>query len=209
MRVPRIVDHHQRRREVSAATLRVVVREGLNGVTIRSVARESGWSTGVLNHYFENKRALLLAALREAATQAEHNLQKTVRSKKSSIDVIRATLEEMLPLDERRKARCEVFASFHGEAASDPNMAHEMERYYTSWRRVVRDAVVEGQADGSIRSELDPTIVSEMLVAMADGLGLQGIFDPTVQSPRHQRQLVSEWLGYLRATSDAVASSST
>jgi hypothetical protein len=69
--------------------------------------------------------------------------------------------------------------------------------------------VIEGQADGSIRNELDATMVSEMLVAMADGLGLQGIFDPAVQSPRHQRQLVGEWLGYLRATSDAVASSST
>ena len=197
--MPRIVDHHQRRREVSRATLHVVVRDGLNGVTIRAVARESGWSTGVLNHYFENKRALLLAALREAATQADHNLQKTVRSKKSSLDTIRATLEEMLPLDQRRRAMCEVFAYFYGEAASDPHMAEEMQTYYTNWRRVVRDAVIEGQADGTIRKELDATLVSEMLVAMADGLGLQGIFDPAIQSPRRQRQHVVEWLSYLTA----------
>jgi AcrR family transcriptional regulator len=197
--VPRIVDHHQRRREVSAATLRVVVRDGLNGVTIRAVARESGWSTGVLNHYFENKRALLLAALREAATQADHNLQKTLRSNRSSLETIRATLEEMLPLDQRRRAMCEVFAYFYGESASDPHMADEMQTYYTNWRQVVRDAVVEGQADGTIRRELDPTLVSEMLVAMADGLGLQGIFDPAIQSPRRQRQHVVEWLSYLTA----------
>jgi hypothetical protein len=30
-----------------------------------------------------------------------------------------------------------------------------------------------------------------MLVAMADGLGLQGMFDPAIQSPRRQRQHVS------------------
>ena len=197
--MPRIVDHHQRRREVSAATLRVVVRDGLKGVTIRAVARESGWSTGVLNHYFENKRALLLAALREAATQADHNLQKTLRSNRSSLETIRATLEEMLPLDQRRRAMCEVFAYFYGESASDPQMAEEMQTYYTNWRRVVRDAVIEGQADGTIRRELDPTLVSEMLVAMADGLGLQGIFDPAIQSPRRQRQNVVEWLSYLTA----------
>lgn len=40
---------------------------------------------------------------------------------------------------------------------------------------MVRDAVLEGRADGTIREELDATLVSEMLVAMADVLGLQGI----------------------------------
>ena len=128
----------------------------------------------MLNHYFENKRALLLAALREAATQADHNLQKTLRSNRSPLETIRATLEELLPLDQRRRAMCEVFVYFYGEAVSDPHMAEEMHSYHTNWRARCATAVLQGQADGSIRTDLDPALIGEMFVAMADGFGLQG-----------------------------------
>ena len=195
--MPRIVDHHQRRREVSAATLRVVVRDGLSGVTIRAVARESGWSTGVLNHYFENKRALLLAALREAATQSAHNLARIADSRKEPVEMIRAMLEEFLPLDQRRRGLCEVFIYFNGETVSDPTMATEMRSYYANWRRLVCTVVVQGQADGSIRRELDPVLTAEVLVGVTDGIGLQASMDPVLMSHRRQRQHVQEWLSYL------------
>jgi len=195
--VPRIVDHHQRRREVSAATLRVVVRDGLSGVTIRAVARESGWSTGVLNHYFENKQALLFAALREAATQGAHNLARIAASKKEPLEMIRAMLEEFLPLDERRRGMCEVFIYFYGETVADPTMAAEMRSYHTNWRALVCTAVVQGQADGSIRPDLDPVLTAEVLVAVTDGFGLQASMDPVLASHRRQRRHVQEWLRYV------------
>ena len=62
--MPKIVDHELRRQELLAATWRVIARTGIVGVTTREIAREAGFSTGVLAHYFADKEDILAAALR-------------------------------------------------------------------------------------------------------------------------------------------------
>ncbi len=64
--MPKIVDHDERRLALADAVLALIAREGISAVTTRAVAEESGWSTGVLNHYFGSRHELLLAALRRA-----------------------------------------------------------------------------------------------------------------------------------------------
>src|SRR3954451_16915881 len=61
--MPKIVDHHDRRRELAEAAWRVVLSNGIDGATTREIARESGFSAGVLSHYFEGKDDILQAAL--------------------------------------------------------------------------------------------------------------------------------------------------
>ncbi len=56
-------DHDARRRDVSEAVWRVLAEHGFGGLTLRAVAAEMGASTGLLTHYFPNKRALVAHAL--------------------------------------------------------------------------------------------------------------------------------------------------
>ena len=46
--MPKEVDHNERREELLEAVWRVIARDGMEGTTIRGIAKESGWSTGVL-----------------------------------------------------------------------------------------------------------------------------------------------------------------
>ena len=195
--MPRIVDHEERRREVAAAVLRVVARSGLNGVTMREVAAESGWSTGVLSHYFDSKRHLLHEALVEVSRQAGLHLREAIGLQRTPLATLRALLEEMLPLDERRTALCQVFSYFYGEGAAGGATAKELSSYYRVWRRFVCDAIVAGQTDGSIRDDVNPELMAEVLVSMADGLGLQATFDRTALPPERQRQHVEALVHFL------------
>jgi AcrR family transcriptional regulator len=52
-----------REQHVLDAAIRVFRRDGYRGATIRSIAREAGVSDGTIYNVFENKEALLLAAL--------------------------------------------------------------------------------------------------------------------------------------------------
>ena len=45
--MPKIVDHDQRRRELVDASLRIIVRQGLAGATMRDIATEAGFANGV------------------------------------------------------------------------------------------------------------------------------------------------------------------
>lgn len=53
------------------ATLTVLAREGVAGVSMRAVAREADLSVGLANYYFENKTALISAALVRVGEQDE------------------------------------------------------------------------------------------------------------------------------------------
>lgn len=51
------------------ATLAVLAREGIAGVSMRAVAREAGVAVGLANYHFENKTSLICAALRRVGDQ--------------------------------------------------------------------------------------------------------------------------------------------
>ncbi|HEY1970253.1 MAG TPA: TetR family transcriptional regulator, partial [Pseudonocardia sp.] len=48
--------------EIVDATVRVLARDGLSGASLRAIAREIGYTTGVVMHYFRGKEELLVAA---------------------------------------------------------------------------------------------------------------------------------------------------
>jgi AcrR family transcriptional regulator len=59
--MPKIVDYDQRRRDLVQATLRLIVRQGLDGATMRDIATEAGFANGVVKTYFGSKADLLAA----------------------------------------------------------------------------------------------------------------------------------------------------
>jgi len=51
------------------ATLTLLARHGLAGVSMRAVAKEAGVAVGLANYHFDNKHALIGAALRRVGDQ--------------------------------------------------------------------------------------------------------------------------------------------
>lgn len=60
-----------RRALILEAVLRVLGRDGISGVSMRAVSREAGVALGLLHYYFDDKTALIAAALRQIE---EHDL---------------------------------------------------------------------------------------------------------------------------------------
>ncbi len=55
--------------------------DGLDGTTTRLFARESGYSNGVLPHYFESKDDILLEALRISHDGIDNRIREAVDDK--------------------------------------------------------------------------------------------------------------------------------
>ena len=62
--MPKIVDHEQRRDEIALVACRVVAEHGFDQATIVRIAREAGYTTGMVAHYFDTKQEIMIAALR-------------------------------------------------------------------------------------------------------------------------------------------------
>ena len=91
--MPRVVDHDERRREIAAATWRAIDELGVDGTTMRAIAERAGCTIGRLNHYFDSREDMLVAALRYAHMRAGVRMLATIEGRSSS-DALRAVLLE-------------------------------------------------------------------------------------------------------------------
>jgi len=190
--MPKIVDHEERRREVSIAVLDVVAEHGVSGLTLDLVAAQSGWSRGVLSHYFGHKAELLEAGLREGMRMSAARLgQAAVES--SARDAVCLMLEEALPLDARRRAFGRVLAAFKAEALATDSLQNYFVHNNRFWRDTVTAAVKRGQAQGEIAEDVDASFVAEMLTMAADGLQSYALFSPDLD-PHLQRSKAVAWV---------------
>ena len=75
--MPKIVDHEARRKELAEAAWRVIRREGLEGASVRNVAKEAGMSLGSLRHYFATQSELLAFSMRMVGERVKERIKKT------------------------------------------------------------------------------------------------------------------------------------
>ncbi|MBW4638445.1 MAG: TetR/AcrR family transcriptional regulator [Gloeocapsa sp. UFS-A4-WI-NPMV-4B04] len=67
--MPKIVDHHQYRKELLMKSFDLFAQKGYSSITMRQLAQELGVSTGTLYHYFPSKEALFLQLSEELEQQ--------------------------------------------------------------------------------------------------------------------------------------------
>jgi AcrR family transcriptional regulator len=174
--MPKIVNVEGRREEVLEATWRVMARKGIEGVSIRGIAAEAGYSTGVIAHYFENKDDVVRTALlRVWRREADRIATRTAGLR--GMAALRATVGEVLPSGEERKLEMAVWLCFWGRAIGDERLIAEQRRYYGTWRALLRQHLVEAKQLGEVRPELDPTAEAVLLAALIDGVGVQAVFE--------------------------------
>ncbi|MET8798759.1 TetR/AcrR family transcriptional regulator [Nocardia sp. NPDC004568] len=112
--MPRLVDHELRRRQITSAVRRLIVRGGLDAVTFQSVAVEAGFSVSLVQYYCGTKKDLLLATHRSVMENVGTRFAQrwTALGEVMPREAIHAVLTELLPLDEQRREETIVLGAF-------------------------------------------------------------------------------------------------
>lgn len=76
-RMPKVVDHEERRWEIVYALWLVIAEHGIEGVSLRHVAAAADVSMGRIQHYFGTKEALVLAGCTALVQSAHGGYQET------------------------------------------------------------------------------------------------------------------------------------
>jgi len=156
---------------------------------MREVAAEAGWTTGALTHYFADKRDLLLATF-----QASLDHRRSLRPQSASPAArLRSSLEGALPLDEERRCHWLVTLTFCTQAHGDEALAHAQRDAYREFRDYVAQLVVTA----GLGTEEASRSLAEQLIAGADGIAIQALFDPASWHSRRQLEALDS---VLRAT---------
>jgi AcrR family transcriptional regulator len=195
--MPKIVQHDVKREEIAAAVWRAIARVGIEASTVREIAREAGCSTGVLVHYFPDKDALLIHALRLATARAGSRMALRSRNLRG-LAALRMVVREALPIDEDSVVEWRIWLSFWGRAIHDAALAAEQARRYEEWRGLVRALISDAQRADELRKQLSAEREADALVALIDGIGIQATLEPHRLTPKRQTALVDRYLDRLR-----------
>ncbi len=117
--MPKIVDHEKRRDEIALVACRVVAECGFDQATVVRIAREAGYTTGMVAHYFDTKQQIIIAALRLMLRRIDERL---LRNSEGERPDLLALLMEMLPVDEERYIECAFWTAFWGQVTADKGL---------------------------------------------------------------------------------------
>ncbi|MGW4243435.1 TetR/AcrR family transcriptional regulator [Nocardia sp. NPDC004722] len=170
--MPRLVDHEQRRREITTAARKVIASGGLDAATFQSVAAEAGISVRLIQYYFGTKRELMLATHQAVVADWGSGFAESLAMlgpDAPAREVIRAESLGLIPLDDAKFQDNLVFAAFHaanltGDTVTSAEMMGAPKYLMTSFSEQLRRE--RSGESAMVATELD----AELIVLAVTGI---------------------------------------
>jgi len=195
--MPKIVDHEQRRNEIALVACRVVAQYGFDQATIVRIAREAGYTTGMVAHYFDTKQEIVIAALRLILRRIEERLDP--KASGAAADLL-ALLSEALPLDETRYTECAFWIAFWGQVPADRRLKTINSWVHREYLRLFERCLAHGwhewaQWPAAVREQVLRSVVTFINGVTASTVASRTDWPPErqVAQLRLQLELLHNW----------------
>ncbi|GAB3191226.1 TetR/AcrR family transcriptional regulator [Nesterenkonia suensis] len=169
-----------RRREILRTALEVVARSGYSSASVRELAGAVGLSQAGLLHHFGTKEELFIEVLRardevdvDRGAELEEGTADGGYGVQGFLEIIRHNAE--VP------GLVHLYTRMQAEAVDTSHAGHAFFRERQERvRRYLARAVRAEQEAGRMRADLEPESTARALMALADGLQAQWLYDPQV-----------------------------
>lgn len=117
-RVPKQVDHADRRAEIDRIVWAIIAEEGISAVTLRSIAARGGISMGRVQHYFPTRDAIIHHSLTSFLALAEqaHPIPDDPR------EALVVLLTHAIPHDDTPHLGSKIWYAYLAESIGDPDI---------------------------------------------------------------------------------------
>lgn len=141
-----------RQLEIVEAAGRLLTQKGINGLTIKNLAREMNFSESAIYRHFESKEEIIVALLRYLAETIDHRLRSMSLSGKTDVDLKNLFDEQFLFFSEHHHFVVAVFSDGLMEESVSINKA--IQSLIGIMTRQLTAIVSEGQKTGQIRDDM-------------------------------------------------------
>ena len=118
---------------------------GFDQATIVRIAREAGYTTGMVAHYFDTKQDIIIAALRLILRRIEERLTRPAGTGASRTCC--GLLTEALPVDEQRYIECAFWIAFWGQVSADRRLKRINAWVHREYLRLFERCLARGWPD--------------------------------------------------------------
>ncbi|MGI9285997.1 MAG: TetR/AcrR family transcriptional regulator [Pseudomonadales bacterium] len=169
--MPKIVDHDARRSEICAIAVSLIARGGMEAATIREIAQESGYSKGVVEHYFENKEELISGALDWINQCYERRVnQATVGL--TGVQALRKRMQATVPTNKVIRDEWKVRLVFWSMAAIQEELRKAQEQRFVRAADAFESDILSALRMGELNTERKPGDLARQLVNAIAGLSV-------------------------------------
>jgi TetR/AcrR family transcriptional regulator, transcriptional repressor of bet genes len=158
-----------RRAQIFRAASEVIARESFSGTTLQKVADAAGVSTGTVNHYFSNKRAMLLETLHHISGEWNDSTRQAIYGSEPGMPRLRALVEAAGPRSSINKLRWKVWMAAWGEALQFSELRVELRRSRQEWTELLADglSLINAELGGP---EIDALEIAKLYDALQNGM---------------------------------------
>jgi AcrR family transcriptional regulator len=192
--VPRTTNHTEQRRRIAHATWEVIGTRGLDGTSVREVARAAGCTTGTLSHYFRNRDEMVAFAFDLVVTDLCAEVEQRAAALPEGRARLEVLVEEFLPSPDRSDPRAVVTVAAWALAAHDPEIAAQHRSHYDRLRALASHYISEAIAIGDVASDTSPHDTADLLISFADGLFVASLLEPERFPRDRQVQLTQAFI---------------
>ncbi|MHA6800393.1 TetR/AcrR family transcriptional regulator [Bounagaea algeriensis] len=161
--MPKLVDREAARREIAAALLSVLAEQGIDAVSVRTVATAAGRSPGAVQKYFATKDEMLAAALELYCERSGARIDAVARDG-DPVETVTALVAATLPLDEPRRVDTLVLHEFALRAARDERLADRLR---------VLDQQIQDELTAYLGTAPE---TAAAIIALSDGLAMRLLY---------------------------------
>ncbi|SFS15790.1 transcriptional regulator, TetR family [Microbacterium sp. cf046] len=164
-----------RRQQIVDAALVVFARSGFHSGSLREIAKRVGLTPTGLMHHFANKEDLFTEVLR----QRDEAIREAAGDPHEHTLIEQAT--KVVAYNQEDRGLTSLYATVSAESTDSEHPAHEhFARRYRDTAAAATPILVAAQADGEVRTDIDPQLAPRLISAVMDGIQQQWLLDESV-----------------------------
>ena len=200
-RMGRLRDPERTRKALLQAAFREVYRSGFQSAGLDRILAATGLTKGALYYHFASKEALGYAIVEEViAGLTRDKWLRPLRSSAHPIETLIGIVQRTSVQSEDVRHGCPLNNLAQEMSPLDEHFRKRVARVFHDWQKGIASALLRGQAEGTVRPDLDAQQTASFLIATYEGyLSLAKSAQDANVLKAGIRSIVG-WLRSLRAT---------
>jgi AcrR family transcriptional regulator len=196
--LPKIVNHEERREFIARVSAEIIAEQGLEQATIREIALRTGFSKGVIEHYFEDKSHIIDMALEWIGKRFLEREMRAVDGK-TGLAALQARLACLWPLTKEAQQEWRIRLRFWSLAVVQKESHPILGRLMQLTRERLIQNIDEAKTLGEIPAALDTQCTTNMLIHISTGLSCNALLAPMIYNKRYIRRTIDDVIADLRS----------